>query len=114
MDLRGNDYDVSAQFNTTDPQVVNDEVDRIYRELYPYAPTKALDRAFRDLTRLYRGEYPGYHPCDTPYHDVQHVLDVTLASRISSLVIGVSQAGQLTRGCTSIDSPAVRRTSGGR
>jgi len=79
MDLRRNDYDVSAQFNTTDPQVVNDEVDRIYLELYPHAPTKVLDHAFHDLTRLYRGEYPGYHPCDTPYHDVQHVLDVTLA-----------------------------------
>jgi len=79
MDYRGNDYDVSAQFNTTDPQVVNDEVDRIYTELYPAAPTKLLDHAFRDLTRLYRGEYPGYHPCDTAYHDVQHVLDVTLA-----------------------------------
>lgn len=79
MEFRGNDYDVSAQFNTTDPQVVNDEVDRIYLELYPSAPTKVLDHAFRDLSRLYRGEYPGYHPCDTPYHDVQHVLDVTLA-----------------------------------
>ncbi len=79
MDFRGNDYDVSAQFNTTDPQVVNDEVNRIYLELYPSAPTKLLDYAFRDLSRLYRGEYPGYHPCDTPYHDVQHVLDVTLA-----------------------------------
>jgi len=79
MDYRGNDFDVSAQFNTTDPQVVNDEVDRIYLELYPYAPTRLLDHAFRDLTRLYRGEYPGFHPCDTAYHDVQHVLDVTLA-----------------------------------
>ena len=38
---RGNDYDVSAQFNTTDPQVVNDEVDRIYLDLYPAAPTRA-------------------------------------------------------------------------
>ena len=79
MEIRGNDFDVSAQFNTTDPQVVNDEVDRIYLELYPSAPTRLLDHAFRDLTRLYRGEYPGYHPCDTAYHDVQHVLDVTLA-----------------------------------
>lgn len=79
MAYRGNDYDVSAQFNTTDPQIVNDEVDRIYLELYPSAPTRLLDHAFRDLTRLYRGEYPGYHPCDTAYHDIQHVLDVTLA-----------------------------------
>jgi len=70
---------VSSLINTTDPQVVNDEVDRIYLDLYPSAPTRPLDHAFRDLTRLYRGEFPGYRRCDTAYHDVQHVLDVTLA-----------------------------------
>jgi len=79
MSYRGNDFDVSSRFNTTDPRVVNEEIDRIYLELYPSAPTKLLDNAFCDLTRLYRGEFPGYHPCDTAYHDVQHVLDVTLA-----------------------------------
>ncbi len=31
------------------------------------------------MAQLYNGEYPGYHPCDTAYHDTQHVLDVTLA-----------------------------------
>jgi len=79
MSYRGNDFDVSSRFNTTDPKVVNAEVDRIYLELYPSAPTRLLDNAFSDLTRLYRGEYPGYHQCDTAYHDMQHVLDVTLA-----------------------------------
>jgi len=29
MAYRGNDFDVSSQFNTTDPKVVNDEIDRI-------------------------------------------------------------------------------------
>jgi len=79
MRYRGNDFDVSSQFNTTDPTAVKDEVDRIYLALYPSAPTALLDIAFGDFTRLYRGEYPGYHACDTAYHDVQHVLDVTLA-----------------------------------
>jgi len=90
MDYRGNDFDVTSRFNTTDPKVVNDEVDRIYLELYPSAPTKLLDNAFRDLTRLYRGEYPGYHPCDTAYHDLQHVLDVTLA--MARLIDGYERA----------------------
>ena len=58
---------------------INAEVDRIYLELYPNAPTQQLDRAFGDLATLYRGELPGYHACDTAYHDIQHVLDVTLA-----------------------------------
>jgi hypothetical protein len=28
---------------------------------------------------MYRGEHRDYRPCDTEYHDIQHVLDVTLA-----------------------------------
>jgi hypothetical protein len=79
MLLRGNDYDVSSLVKTTDPQVVNEEVDRIYLELYPDAPSDQIDQAFRDTTRLYQGQFPDHHPCDTPYHDLQHVLDVTLA-----------------------------------
>jgi hypothetical protein len=90
MRYRGNDYDVSARFNTTDPQVVNDEIDRIYLELYPAAPTRQLDHAFRDLTRLYEGEFPGYHACDTPYHNLQHVLEVTLA--MARLIDGYERA----------------------
>ena len=28
---------------------------------------------------MYAGQHPDYQPCDTEYHDTQHVLDVTLA-----------------------------------
>jgi len=76
---RGNEYDVSCEVNITDPAVVNAEVDRIFLQLYPKASTGPIDRAFRDVTTLYRGERPGYHACDTAYHDIQHVMDVTLA-----------------------------------
>ncbi len=76
---RRNDYDVTDQVNTTDPASVNGEVNRIFLELYPNASTHVLNRCFRDLTRLQTGEYPGYHACDTSYHNLQHSLDVTLA-----------------------------------
>ncbi len=76
---RRNDYDVTDQVNTTEPASVNDEVNRIFCELYPDASTHVLNRGFRDLTRLQRGDYPGYHACDTSYHNLQHSLDVTLA-----------------------------------
>src|SRR5215831_2679609 len=79
VQMRGNEFDVSCRVNTTDPVVVNAEVDRIFRELCPEGSAVLIDQAFQDLGRLYRGQYPGYHACDTPYHDVQHVLDVTLA-----------------------------------
>ena len=79
MERHGNEYDVSSKVNTTDPELVKSEINAIYLDLYSHASTQTLDRVFRDMARLYRGEYPGYHPCDTAYHDIQHVMDVTLA-----------------------------------
>lgn len=76
---RRNDYDVTNRINTTDPVAVNGEVNRIFLELYPKASTHVINRCFRDLARLQMGDYPGYHACDTDYHNLQHSLDVTLA-----------------------------------
>ena len=78
MRNRRNDYDVTNQVNTTDPEDVSREVCRIYQDLYQASTPSELGTAFDDLARLYRGELPGYRECDTDYHDVQHVLDVTL------------------------------------
>ena len=75
---RRNDYDVTNRVNTTDPQDVSQEIARIYEGLYDQATPASFGGAFADLGRLYRGEYPGFRECDTDYHDVQHVLDVTL------------------------------------
>lgn len=79
MNFRGNEYDVSREVKTTDPATVAAEINRIYSDLYQGASTEKLDQAFSDMTQLYRGEFPGYHSCDTAYHDTQHVLEVTLA-----------------------------------
>jgi hypothetical protein len=74
-----NHYDVSDSIDVTDPSAVNAEVKRIFLALYPDASTSRIDQAFRDLRLLYQGRFPGYHSSDTAYHDIQHVLDVTLA-----------------------------------
>src|SRR4051812_42459254 len=76
---RRNEFDVTDRVNTTVPDAVAAEVYRTYQDLYQRDNPGNLVQAFEDLTRLYRGEYPGYHACDTSYHDIQHVLDVTLA-----------------------------------
>lgn len=78
MNFRRSDFDVTNRINTTDPVCVKLEVGRIYRSLY-HVESQALNRAFDDLVRLYIGQYPGYAACDTEYHDLQHVLEVTLA-----------------------------------
>ncbi len=79
MRERRNEYDVTNSVNTTDAQDVSQTVCRIYENLYQRDTPKNLGQAFADQTVLYRGERPGFHECETNYHDAQHVLDVTLA-----------------------------------
>ena len=85
-----NEYDVTRNVRTTDPVAVNIEVDRIFLDLYSESSTRPLDQAFDDVTRLFSGEYPGFHACDTAYHDMQHTLDVTLA--MARLIDGYEHA----------------------
>jgi hypothetical protein len=79
MNFRRSDFDVTNRINTTDPVCVKLEVIRLYRALYSRNQAPILSQAFDDVVRLYRGTFPGYSGCDTEYHDLQHVLDVTLA-----------------------------------
>ena len=79
MNFRRSEFDVTNRINTTDPVCVKLEVARIYRQLYARDQATSLMHAFDDIVRLYRGEYEGYAACDTDYHDLQHILEVTLA-----------------------------------
>jgi len=94
---RRNEFDVENRINTTDPDAVAREVCGIYQDLYQKADPAKIGQAFDDVTRLYRGEYAGYHACDTSYHDIQHVLDVTLAmARLMDGCVRSTHAGVLT------------------
>ena len=79
MTVRRNDFDVTNTVDTTDTGAVSEVVTRVYQDLYQSDAPASLPQAFADLGRLYRGECPKFRECDTDYHDVQHVLDVTLA-----------------------------------
>ncbi len=77
--MRRSDFDITDKINTTDPIEVCDHVVGLFDALYPGGNSRPLQRAFADLSQMYHGKHPDYHPCDTEYHDIQHVLDVTLA-----------------------------------
>lgn len=79
MTPRRNDYDVTNRIQTTDPDAVQAEVLRLFRALYPAESNSTISQAFADVQRLYAGDFPGFRACDTEYHNLQHVLDVTLA-----------------------------------
>ena len=88
-DSRRSTLDVTNLVDTMDPVSVSFEVAQIYERLYQREFPSSMLRVFADIGRLYRGEFPGYHPCETDYHDVQHILEVTLA--MSRLMDGCVQ-----------------------
>jgi len=102
--MRRNEYDVTNRVRTTDLQEVSAEVMRLYKGLYNGTPSAPIRRGFADIGRLYAGEHPGYKPCDTAYHDIQHVLDVTLA--MARLMDGYERSRDVTRSRVS-GSPAL-------
>jgi hypothetical protein len=79
MRERRSHYDVTNTVCIADPHEVSDVVCGILERLYPRADLAPVRSAFDTFTRLYAGILPGYHGCDTWYHDVQHSLDCTLA-----------------------------------
>ncbi|HUN70303.1 MAG TPA: hypothetical protein VMU46_16000, partial [Burkholderiales bacterium] len=79
MHTRLNQNDVTNRVNVEDADQVRDAVLSLYNARYPGAELSPLARAFDDVKALFEGDYPGYLPCDTLYHDVRHTLDMTLA-----------------------------------
>jgi len=70
------------------------EVAAVVRDLlerrYPGSGFAIVERVGSDVERLYHGRFPGYHACETGYHNLQHILDVTLA--MARLVDGHEQS----------------------
>lgn len=79
MRERRSHYDVTNSICIADPHVVEETVCGLLLKLFPDCNLTAVRQAFDTFARLYAGIYPGYHGCDTWYHDVQHSLDCTLA-----------------------------------
>ena len=79
LGFRRKDFDVSDTVNVTNVNSVNAAVRAIFESCYPSEAYKNISVAFKDFLMIYAGNHPDYHGCDTPYHDMQHVLDVTLA-----------------------------------
>ncbi|WP_019529516.1 hypothetical protein [Dasania marina] len=71
--------DVTGTVNVSDGQDVCRAVRAILSARYPGHDFTILSTLYHDFSALYQGHYPGYIACETPYHDIQHVLDVSLA-----------------------------------
>jgi hypothetical protein len=76
---RLNQNDVTNCINVEDADAVRDAVLSLLAARYPGADLAPLRQAFDDVKALFAGQFPGYLPCDTLYHDLRHTLDMTLA-----------------------------------
>ncbi len=90
MQDRRNDYDVTNTVQVSNATAVRNAVQDLFKDAFPGASFDKLWLAFYDFDRLFNGNYPGYHGCDTTYHDLQHTLDMTLA--MARLIAGYEKS----------------------
>lgn len=86
---RRNQYDVTNRVRIDSHEAVCRAVSRVFKATYKEDAPDLLETVFTDFIDLYEGRYPGYHCCDTLYHDIQHSLDAALA--MARLVSGYEQ-----------------------
>lgn len=74
-----------------DHVAVVEEIRTIASLAYPRFDHGRFNRAYEDIARLFRGEYPGFRQSNVDYHDLSHTLAVTLA--VARLMHGAVEAG---------------------
>jgi hypothetical protein len=72
--------DVTREIDLEDPAAVLAAIEGIFDRRFGQTwPREILALAFAEVVSAYAGNYPGLLVCDTPYHDLRHTLDTTLA-----------------------------------
>jgi hypothetical protein len=69
---------LSRMVNTKDPQSLLDEVEANVLMMFPEFDFETLNRVFKNIMRLFCGDYQGYRKCNTEYHDLNHTTDALL------------------------------------
>ncbi len=82
--------DITGKVDVTDPAAVAVAVTAIFSARYPGEDFSIISRLYEDFNALYGGQFPGFMACETDYHDIQHVLDVSLA--MARLLDGYDQS----------------------
>ncbi len=70
--------EIEELFKNDDPKVAWSKVTDIIRRVNPAYDFAFVQSVYDDVMRLFRGEYPGYGPIKTLYHDLPHTLEVLL------------------------------------
>lgn len=74
-----NQSDVTGTVNMANPGAVADAICTILGKRYADFDEVLVRDGFIDLEDVFWGRYPGFLPCDTPYHDLRHSMSTALA-----------------------------------
>ncbi len=86
-----NESQISILVDPNKPRAILEDAKRLYRESYPNAHFKHIDKVFHLTKRLYEGHFPGYLACAVDYHNFVHSVAVFAAT--SRLIDGCELAG---------------------
>ena len=67
------------------------EVEKIILLIFNKFEFNQFEQVFLDILKLFNGDFPGYHRCNTMYHDLSHTLDCLLV--MAKLIHGASLNG---------------------
>ena len=70
--------EISELFDNTDPEIVWRQVHEVVRRINPDYDFTVVQKVYKDVLRLFFGEFPGYGPIKTLYHDLSHTLEVLM------------------------------------
>jgi hypothetical protein len=77
--MGGND-EINGLFANEDPVEVWGRAEAIVLRIRPGYDFSRVRAVYDDVLALFRGDYPGYAPVRTPYHDLAHTLHVFMCA----------------------------------
>lgn len=80
MKITPTSAEINSLFANSNPEEVWQKAVEIVSCISPAYDTRMARLVFDDVMRLFRGEYPGFCPIKTLYHDLRHTLDVFLCA----------------------------------
>lgn len=83
--------EITELFDNTDPNVVWDKATVVIRRISPQYDFTLVHKVYKDVMRMFYGEFPGYAPIKTLYHDLSHTLEVFMCG--VRLMHGVHRSG---------------------
>lgn len=92
MNAAPTNAEISRLFDNTDPDIVWEKAVVVIRGISPAYDFTLVHKVYKDVLRVFYGEFPGYCAIRTLYHDLSHTLEVFMCG--VRLMHGVHRSGE--------------------